>query len=82
MKLIEIYQYYNLDYDDVLYVEIELIIDEGVYKFSFGEFEFEDNYLFCDLNDVYFIFDLIQKVYEVGKRGEGFEYELIEEKDE
>jgi len=81
MKIIETHYYNNSDHDDASSVEIELITDEGVHNLSLGESEPEDNYLFRDLNDVYFISDLIQKAYEAGKRGEEFEYELIEDKD-
>jgi len=81
MKIIETHEYNNSDHDDASRVEIELITDEGKYNLSLGESEPEDNYLFRDLNDVYFISDLIQKAYEAGKRGEIFEYELIEDKD-
>lgn len=82
MKIIEKHQFYNSDHDDASHVEIELITDEGKYNLSLGESEPEDNYLFRDLNDVYFISDLINKAYEAGKRGEEFEYKLIEERDE
>ena len=81
MKIVETHYYNNSDHDDASRVEIELITDEGKYNLSLGESEPEDNYLFRDLNDVYFISDLINKAYEAGKRGEEFEYELIEDKD-
>ena len=82
MKIVETHYYNNSDHDDASRVEIELVTDEGEYNLSLGESEPEDNYLFRDLNDVYFISDLINKAYEAGKRGEEFEYKLIEERDE
>lgn len=66
-------------------VQIDLTtghLDQIVKSISIGEGEPEDMTLNRDLNDVYEIPAMLREAYEAGKRGEPFEEEFVDEKDD
>lgn len=58
-------------------VEVALIDDEGktIQNVRFGEGEPEDMKLFRDLSDAYEIADLVEAVYELGRKGVAVSFE-------
>lgn len=62
-------------------VEVALINDAGkkVQRVSFSEGEPEDMTLFRDLSDAYDIADLVEKAYELGRRGVDVSFESTTE---
>ena len=82
MKIKETYSYHGEEPSEVSHISITLYTDYSTQSISIGEGEPEDMYLFRDLSDAYHIADAIRLAYEAGRRGEEFEYEFIEDKDE
>jgi len=63
--------------------ELEIDFDNGEKgAISFHEGEPEDMSFGRELSDVFKITNIVKAAYEAGKRGEEFNYEYIEEKDE
>jgi hypothetical protein len=67
-----------IKYCDEDYVDLCTIKVDGVYQFSAGGGEPEDNILGRDLKFVYSIPNLMQLAHTAGKAGENFEIEVIE----